>query len=355
MYTEQIDLKVISEDQRKHALDRAGEIIRSGGLVAFPTETVYGLGADGMNAEACARIYEAKGRPSDNPLILHIAGMAQVDEIAREISPEARKVMDTFWPGPLTVILPKRDCVPDRTTGGLDTVAIRMPSHPDAREFILRSRRIIAAPSANASGKPSPTLARHVYEDMKGRIPMILDGGPVGIGIESTIVDMTGDCPVILRPGYISREEIAEVTGQVRIDPAIEGRTMNKDVVARAPGMKYRHYAPKGQMILVEGDVSQVVQKINELAALRQAEGYRVGIIATDETLPCYRGDILKSIGSREHPETVAAGLYRILREMDASGAEYIYSESFFSEEMGDAIMNRMLKAAGYRVITCGR
>ena len=355
MYTEQIDLKVISEDQRKHALDRAGEIIRSGGLVAFPTETVYGLGADGMNAEACARIYEAKGRPSDNPLILHIAGMAQVDEIAREISPEARKVMDTFWPGPLTVILPKRDCVPDRTTGGLDTVAIRMPSHPDAREFILRSRRIIAAPSANASGKPSPTLARHVYEDMKGRIPMILDGGPVGIGIESTIVDMTGDCPVILRPGYISREEIEEVTGQVRIDPAIEGRTMNKDVVARAPGMKYRHYAPKGQMILVEGDVSQVVQKINELAALRQAEGYRVGIIATDETLPCYRGDILKSIGSREHPETVAAGLYRILREMDASGAEYIYSESFFSEEMGDAIMNRMLKAAGYRVITCGR
>lgn len=355
MYTEQIDLRVISEDQRKHALDRAGEIIRSGGLVAFPTETVYGLGADGMNAEACARIYEAKGRPSDNPLILHIAGMAQVDEIAREVSPEARKVMDAFWPGPLTVILPKQACVPDRTTGGLDTVAIRMPSHPDAREFILRSRRIIAAPSANASGKPSPTLARHVYEDMKGRIPMILDGGPVGIGIESTIVDMTGDCPVILRPGYISREEIAEVTGQVRIDPAIAGRTMSKDVVAKAPGMKYRHYAPKGQMILVEGDVSQVVQKINELAAQRQAEGYRVGIIGTDETVPCYQGGIVKSIGSREHPETVAASLYRILREMDASGAEYIYSESFFREEMGDAIMNRMLKAAGYRVITCGR
>ncbi|MBR5047989.1 MAG: threonylcarbamoyl-AMP synthase [Eubacterium sp.] len=333
-------------------MEEAGEIIRRGGLVAFPTETVYGLGADGMNADACARIYEAKGRPSDNPLILHIVDIKQVDQIAREVSEDARKIMKEFWPGPLTVILPKKDTVPSRTTGGLDTVAIRMPSHPDAREFIRRSGRIIAAPSANASGKPSPTLAEHVYEDMKGRIPMILNGGPVGIGIESTIVDMTGDCPLILRPGYISREDIAEVLGQAEFDPAIMGRRKKEGIIAKAPGMKYRHYAPKGQMILVEGQPDNVIRKINELTLKRQKEGYRVGIIATDDTLSRYPQGIIKSIGSREHTETVAANLYRVLREMDESGAEYIYSESFFAEPMGDAIMNRMLKAAGYRVIT---
>ena len=333
-------------------MQRAGEIIRDGGLVAFPTETVYGLGADGMNGEACAGIYEAKGRPSDNPLILHIVSMSQVDEIAREISADARKLMDAFWPGPLTIILKKKDCVPARTTGGLDTVAIRMPSHPDAREFIRKSGRIIAAPSANTSGKPSPTLARHVYEDMNGKIPMILDGGAVDIGIESTIVDMTGDHPVILRPGYIGLEDVEELLGQAEIDPAIAGRTIKKNVVAKAPGMKYRHYAPKGQMALVEGDIDHVIAKIKELAARKQAEGYKVGIIATDETLSFYPKEISLSIGSREHSQTVAANLYRTLREMDELGAEYIFSESFFQERMGDAIMNRMLKAAGYRIIT---
>ena len=352
LHTEYIDLGAISEEEREYAMEEAGEIIRRGGLVAFPTETVYGLGADGMNPDACARIYEAKGRPSDNPLILHIVDMKQVDQIAREVSPDARKIMKEFWPGPLTVILPKKDTVPARATGGLDTVAIRMPSHPDAREFIRKSRRIIAAPSANISGKPSPTLAEHVYEDMKDRIPMILDGGAVGIGIESTIVDMTGDCPVILRPGYISREDIAEVIGRAEVDPAIAGRERHEGIVAKAPGMKYRHYAPKGQMILVEGTSANVIRRINELTRKKQTEGYRVGIIATDDTLSQYQEGIIKSIGSREHTETVAANLYRVLREMDESGADYIYSESFFTEPMGDAIMNRMLKAAGYRVIS---
>ncbi len=355
MYTELIDLTTISEEEREQAMDRAGEIIRAGGLVAFPTETVYGLGADGMNPDASARIYEAKGRPSDNPLIMHIVDTAQVEEIAAEVSPDAGKIMDAFWPGPLTVILPRKRTVPSTTTGGLDTVAIRMPSHPDARDFIRRSGRIIAAPSANISGRPSPTRAGHVYEDMKGRIPMILDGGPVGIGIESTIVDMTGDHPTILRPGYISLEEITDLAGEAEIDPAIAGRTPAKDLVAKAPGMKYRHYAPKGQMILVEGETSQVVRKINELTALRQAEGFTVGIIGTEETLSLYPEGIAKSVGSREQPQTIAANLYRVLREMDASGADYIYAESFFDEKLGDAIMNRMLKAAGYRVISCRR
>ncbi len=352
MNTEYIKLADLDKEGRKNALKKAGEIIRLGGLVAFPTETVYGLGADGLNGDACAAIYEAKGRPSDNPLILHIVDFEQVDEIAKDVSPDARKVMEAFWPGPLTIILPKKDTVPDRTTGGLDTVAIRMPSHPEARAFIRESGRIIAAPSANTSGRPSPTLAEHVYEDMKGRIPMILDGGAVGIGIESTIVDMTGDCPLILRPGYISKEDIAQVIGQAEIDPAIAGREMKKNVVAKAPGMKYRHYAPKGQMILVEGESTLVTAKINELVKQRQAEGYHVGVIGTDETMSYYPEEISISIGSREHPETVAANLYRILREMDDLGADYIYSESFFQEDMGDAIMNRMLKAAGYQIIT---
>ncbi|MDO4977739.1 MAG: L-threonylcarbamoyladenylate synthase [Eubacteriales bacterium] len=355
LHTEYIDLGGVSPEECARALKKAGQIIRDGGLVAFPTETVYGLGADGMNEEACAHIYEAKGRPSDNPLILHIVDFEQVDEIAKDISEDARKIMETFWPGPLTVVLHKKDIVPDRTTGGLATVAVRMPSHEDARAFIRESGRIIAAPSANTSGKPSPTLGQHVYEDMNGRIPMILDGGAVGIGIESTIVDMTGDCPMILRPGFISRQDIEEVLGQAEVDPAITGRTMKKDVIARAPGMKYRHYAPKGQMILVEGEKEAVVATINQLSKEKEEEGCKVGIIATDETLTLYPDGIAITIGSREHPETVAANLYRVLRDMDEWGAEYIYSESFFQENMGDAIMNRMLKAAGYQVLEAGK
>ena len=334
------------------ALPEAGEIIRAGGLVAFPTETVYGLGADAMNSEAAARIYQAKGRPSDNPLIVHIADMDQLDLVAWEVPPLARKIMETFWPGPLTVILNKKDEVPDGTTGGLKTVAVRMPSHPDARALIRESGRVIAAPSANTSGRPSPTTALHVLEDMDGKIPMILDGGPVGIGIESTIVDMTGEIPMILRPGYITKEMLEEVAGEVRVDPAVSGRQMPEHVVAKAPGMKYRHYAPKGKLTLVEGDTDKVVDKISRLAKEKEREGFRVGIIATDETMDRYHTGIRKSIGSRENPDTVAAHLYGILRECDDLDLDYIYSESFFEKGLGNAIMNRMLKAAGYHLIT---
>ena len=329
----------------------AGEVLRSGGTVAFPTETVYGLGADALNPSAVKKIFEAKGRPQDNPLIIHVADW-DLSPYAKEIPEKAREMMNEFWPGPLTVILNKKSCVPDGTTGGLKTVAIRMPSHPLARDFIRESGRMIAAPSANTSGRPSPTLASHVYEDMQGRIPLILDGGAVGIGIESTIIDMSTDTPTILRPGYITKDMLEEVLPKVNIDPAVTGRTMKKNVVAKAPGMKYRHYAPKGQLTLVEGDRDKVIARINELVKEKEEEGHKVGVIGTDETLDSYHADILRSIGSRQKPETVAANLYRILREFDDLECDYMYSESFFEQGLGNAIMNRMLKAAGYHLIT---
>ena len=376
METELLNIEKVSPEEKAAALKKAGEIIREGGLVAFPTETVYGLGADALNAEASAKIYAAKGRPSDNPLIAHVSCLEeiaplvskgrpsdnplivhihdvdQVYEIASEVPEAAKKVMEKFWPGPLTVILNKKSCVPDGTTGGLKTVAIRMPSHPLARDFIRESGRMIAAPSANTSGRPSPTLASHVYEDMQGRIPLILDGGAVGIGIESTIIDMSTDTPTILRPGYITKDMLEEVLPKVNIDPAVTGRTMKKNVVAKAPGMKYRHYAPKGQLTLVEGDRDKVIARINELVKEKEEEGHKVGVIGTDETLDSYHADILRSIGSRQKPETVAANLYRILREFDDLECDYMYSESFFEQGLGNAIMNRMLKAAGYHLIT---
>ncbi len=334
------------------SLQEAAGIIRDGGLVAFPTETVYGLGADAMNAEAAARIYEAKGRPSDNPLIVHIADREQMDLLAENVPETAKKIMEAFWPGPLTIILNKKKEVPHGTTGGLDTVAIRMPSHPVAQALIRESGCMIAAPSANTSGRPSPTTAAHVMEDMQGRIPMILDGGAVGIGIESTILDMTGEIPMILRPGYITREMLEEVAGEVKIDPAVSGKQMPQNVVAKAPGMKYRHYAPKGSLILVEGPEDKVIEKINALTQEKAKQGYKVGVLGTDETLDRYRADWRRSMGKRSCPDSVAAQLYSLLRECDEQGLDYIYSESFFADGLGNAIMNRMLKAAGYHLIS---
>lgn len=334
------------------ALQAAAGIIRDGGLVAFPTETVYGLGADAMNAEAAAKIYEAKGRPSDNPLIVHIADKEQVDLLAENVPEAAERIMEAFWPGPLTIILNKKKEVPHGTTGGLNTVAIRMPSHPVAQALIRESGCMIAAPSANTSGRPSPTTAAHVMEDMQGRIPMILDGGAVGIGIESTILDLTGEIPMILRPGYITKEMLEKVAGEVDIDPAVAGKQMPENVVAKAPGMKYRHYAPKGSLVLVEGPEDKVIEKINALTEEKTRLGYKVGVLGTDETLEKYRAGWRRSIGSRECPDSVAAHLYGLLRECDEQELDYIYSESFFADGLGNAIMNRMLKAAGYHLIS---
>lgn len=343
--------KIDPENFNDEELKTASEILKSNGLVAFPTETVYGLGGDALHPEASSKIYAAKGRPSDNPLIVHIADKESIYEIADEVSEKAEKLADAFWPGPMTMIFKKKEMVPYSTTGGLDTVAVRMPSHPIAMELIRQSGVYIAAPSANTSGRPSPTKAEHVIEDLNGKIDMIIDGGAVGIGLESTIVDVSGDIPVILRPGYITAAMLEEVVGDVKIDPAIVGKVMQKNIVAKAPGMKYRHYAPKGNMAIVEGDTDNVIRKINELVSVRKEKGQRVAVIATEETKDRYECDIVRSIGSRKCEGSIAAGLYDILREMDHLEAEYIYAESFENDKLGNAIMNRMIKAAAYNFI----
>jgi L-threonylcarbamoyladenylate synthase len=348
---------IIANANEKGTIEKASEILLGGGLVAFPTETVYGLGGNALDADAAARIYAAKGRPSDNPLIIHIADTSAVYELASEVPEKAGMLMEAFWPGPLTIILPKKDIVPDGTTGGLKTVAIRMPSHPAALALIRESGVYIAAPSANTSGRPSPTTAEHVVEDMSGKIDMIIDGGEVGIGIESTIVDLTSDVPAILRPGYITKSMIENIIGPVIIDPAIINPT--PDIRPKAPGMKYTHYAPKGELTVVECcDASAwhehqkpVAVKINELISEKISQGCRVAVIATEETRDLYKCPNVLTVGSAGKGETVAARLYAVLRQCDELGAEYIYSEAFNYGELGNAIMNRLLKAAGQRVI----
>lgn len=309
-----------AENRRSEVMEKAGEILKSGGLVAFPTETVYGLGGDALNPEASAKIYAAKGRPSDNPLIVHIADMEALKVLASEVPEKAKLLADRFWPGPLTMIMPKSDAVPYATTGGLDTVAIRMPSHPTAYELIRSSGVYIAAPSANTSGRPSPTTAQHVYEDLNGRIDMIIDSGKVDIGLESTIVDLTGEIPTILRPGYITRAMLEEVVGPVTIDKAILAEHEDPNLRPKAPGMKYKHYAPKGDLVIVEGKKQAVAEMINYLTKMDAESGLKTAVIASDENLSLYDADCRINIGSREHEESIAANLYEVLREMDELG-----------------------------------
>lgn len=346
---------IIKKTTENNAFSMASDILRNGGLVAFPTETVYGLGGNALDPRASEKIYAAKGRPSDNPLIVHIANRADVAELASEIPPIAEKLMDRFWPGPMTIIFNKKDIVPKETTGGLDTVAIRMPSHPDAARLIRESGVYIAAPSANASGRPSPSTAQHVEEDLSGRIDMILDGGPVDIGIESSIIDVTGDVPVILRPGFITRKDFSELIGEVYIDPAI----IKPDPTLRpkAPGMKYTHYAPKGSLTIIEDKASpaevteNVISTINRLAAEAAAEGKKAAVLTTRDQADKYSSENIILLGEGASGEEVAKHLYSALRECDDIGAELIYSESFNRDELGGAIMNRLLKAAGQKLI----
>ncbi|MBO5158275.1 MAG: L-threonylcarbamoyladenylate synthase [Lachnospiraceae bacterium] len=334
-----IDEKIMKE---------AGALLKAGALVAFPTETVYGLGANALDEKAAAKIYAAKGRPSDNPLIVHIADMESLKLITEEIPEAAYQLADKFWPGPLTMVLKKSDAVPYGTTGGLDTVAVRMPSHPIALEMIRYGGGYIAAPSANTSGRPSPTLASHVLDDMNGIIPMILDGGAVGIGIESTIVDLTEGVPTILRPGFITKEMLEEVVGEVQID---KGLSADSKTPPKAPGMKYRHYAPKADLMIVEGAREAVIEKINALVQENESKGVCTGIIGTEETISRYPSGIVKSMGTRRDELSISSHLYSILREFDESDAEIIYSESFSEGAMGSAIMNRLLKAAGHKIM----
>lgn len=399
-----MDTKIAkAEDAKKDhiVIQEAADLIKAGELVAFPTETVYGLGADALNPQAARRIYAAKGRPSDNPLIVHIARMEDLWGIATDVPLQAQLLGERFWPGPLTMIFPKNGRIPLETTGGLDTVAVRMPNHPIALALIEASTGFVAAPSANTSGRPSPTTAAHVYEDMRGRIPLVLDGGPVGIGIESTIVDFSGETPTILRPGFITQAQLREVLGEVEMDHGLareDGLAGEDTRRPKAPGMKYRHYAPKAEMVLVSGDSGGVAERILSLAREAVAQGKRVGIIAAEESRAMYERELgvagvavaqeshiereqepskggmagvavaqesriereqergrgmvfVRGIGSRSHEAEIARNLYAVLREFDGLGVDVIYSECFFGEGIGEAIMNRMIKAAGHHVI----
>ncbi|MBO5461082.1 MAG: threonylcarbamoyl-AMP synthase [Ruminococcus sp.] len=342
--------KIDKNNINPEAIEQAGRILKEGGLVAFPTETVYGLGANALDEEAAKKTYAAKGRPSDNPLIVHIAELAALDKIAAYIPEDTINLAHSFWPGPLTMIFEKSEIVPFGTTGGLDTVAVRMPSDPVAKELILAAGGYVSAPSANTSGRPSPTTADHVKTDLDGKIEMILDSGSVDIGLESTILDMTVTPPMILRPGAITADMIAAVIGHVSVDETILGNESKK--APKAPGMKYRHYAPKAKLMIVEGNIREEVLAIRQLAFEAARNNKQVGIIATNETIQCYTNGVIKNIGSREDESTIARNLYAVLREFDEEEVEVIYSESFALQGIGKAIMNRLEKAAGHMRIS---
>lgn len=339
---------MIKQDE---SFEKAAQILRDGGLVAFPTETVYGLGGDALNPESSKKIYAAKNRPSDNPLIVHICDISALNKLCVDVPEYAYKLAQAFWPGPLTMILKKSPIVPYETTGGLNTVAVRMPDHEGALKLLRESGVYIAAPSANLSGKPSPTTAGHVLHDMNGRIDAIIDGGEVGIGIESTIVDLTKVPFAILRPGYISPAMLEDVLKEVIYDPAILDENASKDLRPRAPGMKYRHYAPKAGLTIIKGAKQSVVDKINSLVENNTLSGLKTGIIATEETAAGYKGGNIKIAGSIKDPVTISHSLYAILRSFDDEGVDVIYSESFDNDEFGRAIMNRLTKAAGHKII----
>ena len=331
------------------ALARAGALIRSGALVAFPTETVYGLGANALDADAVRRIFEAKGRPGDNPLIAHISAVDQLRPlIAVDPSPMALALMDACWPGPMTLIFPKSDAVPPAVTAGLDTVAVRLPAHPAARTLIDAAGCPIAAPSANRSGRPSPTTAAHVLEDMDGRIPLILDGGPCEVGLESTVIDMTGKLPRILRPGGVTPERIARICGGVRVDDAVM-RPLRADERPRSPGMKYRHYAPRGDLTIVEGDAANVVPRIAALYDGALREGRKPLILALEGHVPAYGPRRTLSLGA--DAAGMAHALFNALRDADALGADILFSEAVSTDGLGLAVMNRLGRAAAFHIL----
>ncbi len=330
-------------------IDKAADVIKSGGLVAFPTETVYGLGGDGLNPQASEKIYTAKGRPSDNPLILHISDISQLVPLVKEIPENAVKLYEKFWPGPLTLIFKKSEAVPYETSGGLDTVAVRFPSNAIAQSFISASGTPIAAPSANTSGRPSPTRASHVAYDLDGKIDMILDGGACDFGLESTIVDVSEDIPCLLRPGAITLEMLRDTLGNVNVDKAVTDMLEGGEL-PKAPGMKYTHYSPNADVIIVRGERQKIVQKINELIADTDIR-LKVGVIATEENKYSYRGCEVLVAGSINEPEEIASNIFKMLRKCDHHGIDRVYAEGLPESEIGLAIMNRLKKAAGYHIV----
>ncbi|NMB95730.1 MAG: threonylcarbamoyl-AMP synthase [Clostridiaceae bacterium] len=401
MKTEVLKIDIHNIDKEK--INYAAETLKSGGLVAFPTETVYGLGANALQKEAIHKIYKAKGRPSDNPLIVHIADMASLDNLVIEKPSLWELLAHEFWPGPLTMIFKKSSMIPDEITAGLNTVAIRMPSHPIAIALIKASGLPIAAPSANSSGRSSPTLASHVYEDLNGKIDLIIDGGSTDVGLESTVLDITSTPPIILRPGGVTLEQLRSIKHDISLDPAlisdsdsalvshtslildnnIKGGSDTKknfqsdfnndfnnyfkdslkdpsvDFIPKSPGLKYKHYSPKAPLIIVDGDPDKIVNKINELVREKKNVEKRIGILATEQTKGYYIDEninknnnvIVMSLGDRNHPEEIASNLFRSFREMDEQKVDIIFSEGININGIGLAIMNRMKKAAGFNII----
>jgi L-threonylcarbamoyladenylate synthase len=344
-------LKVNPENPEINVIRKAAKIIKNGGLVAFPTETVYGLGADALNAEAVLALFKAKRRPLDNPPIVHVGKFEDVCKLARAIPAKAEILMKTFWPGPLTLVFKRSSIVPDVTVAGLDTIAVRMPKHNVALALIKESGCPIAAPSANLAGRPSPTTAEHVLEDLGGRIDAVLDAGPTRIGVESTVLDMTVDPPQILRPGGTPREALEAVLGRVELHPVAIAEKKLPVEKARSPGMKHRHYAPKAKLIVVEGELSATVKKVMELVNRYRKRNVKVGVLATDETANLYEADVVKSLGSRSRLDVIAKNLFRLLREFDAQGVDVIIAEGVPTEGLGLAVMNRLRKASGYRIV----
>lgn len=339
METQWIKTREISKKQYDAALKEASALLHSGETVAFPTETVYGLGGNALDPTAAKKIYAAKGRPSDNPLIVHISHIDMMDELVEELTPLCRRLAFEFWPGPLTMILPKSEKVPYETTGGLDTVAVRMPAHGVALDLIDEANLPIAAPSANLSGKPSPTRGEHVYHDLNGRIPMVLDGGAVEIGLESTIIDLSRPEPVILRPGRITYEDIKPFAPRLRGNYGITAADIDKP---KAPGMKYKHYAP-------DGDVFYLPEGKEAIAAFAASEGRKALLLSAErwrELQNDVQPDFLFVLGSRNHPEEIAHNLFHAFRECDREAVDTVFIEVFSQIGIGEALMNRIEKAA---------
>jgi L-threonylcarbamoyladenylate synthase len=341
-------IKVKNNKLDQEDLKTIDEAFRKGKLVVFPTETVYGLGANGFDAEADKKIFKAKGRPSDNPLILHIAYMSQINELVKEIPDIARDLSENFWPGPLTMIFKKSDLVPDAVTGGLDTVAIRMPSHPVAREILKYTKLPIAAPSANLSGKPSPTSYERVMEDLDGAVDIIVDGGRPSYGIESTVLDLTVEPAMILRPGGVTKEDLKNFIPNIAIDNTIIDA--DDKAIPKSPGQKYKHYAPIAECYTFAGDLSNVVNEINR--RIKNNKGKKIAVLATDQTVDDYEGAyIVINLGSRENLREIAQNLFEALRSCDDNDVDIIYAEGFEFRGLGVGIMNRLLKASSGKVV----
>ncbi len=337
-------IKIHPQKPENYLIQKAAKIIKGSGLVAFPTETVYGLGANVLDKKAVRKIFEVKGRPLDNPVIVHIAKIEDLNLLARKIPKIAEILAKKFWPGPLTLILFKNKIVPDEVTAGSNTVAIRMPKNKIALELIKNSGVPIAAPSANLAGKPSPTTAKHVFEDLGDKIDLILDGGRTKVGVESTVIDLTVKPPLILRPGGISLEKLKKVLKDIKPHPFLLGAKL-KDKIIKSPGMKYRHYAPKTPLILAEG--KNQISKIQELIDYYQRKNKIVGVMTTKETKKFYqKANLVLVVGSKKNLEEIAKNLFKTLREFDKRKVDIIISESFPERGIGFAIMHRLKKAA---------